>query len=75
MVSVQKKLKGTNNVLAAFTIDNGVAIGKKKSGGYLVDAVVFIKGNDDGTATLYINEDKLEELNGNVVYRKFDDEI
>lgn len=75
MVNVQKKLKGTNNVLAAFTLDNGMAIGKKKSGGYLVDAVVFIEGNDDGTVTLYINEDKLEELNGNVVYTKFNDEI
>lgn len=75
MVRVQKKLKGTNNVLVAFTVDNGMAIGKKKSGGYFVDAVVFIKGNDDGTTTLYINEDKLEELNCNVVYKKFDDEI
>ena len=75
MVNVQKKLKGTNKVLAAFTIDNGIAIGCKNTGGYFVDAVVFIKGNDDGTATLYINEDKLEELNGKVVYKKFDDEF
>lgn len=75
MANLQKKIKGTENVLAAFMIDNGMAIGSKKQGGYYVDAVVILTGNEDGTTTLYINDDKLEELNGNVVFKKFADEI
>lgn len=75
MVNVQKKLKGTDNVLAAFTIDNGIAIGNKKSGGYYVDAVVVLQGNEDGTTTLYVNQDKLDELNGNVIYKNFNENL
>lgn len=75
MVNVQKKLKGTDNVLAAFTVENGIAIGSKKSSGYYVDAVVVLKGNEDGTVTLYINQDKLDGLNGNVVYKNFNEDL
>lgn len=73
MVNVQKKLKGTNNVLAAFTVENGMAIGVKKSGSCYVDGVVIIKGNDDGTTTLYINRDKLDEINGKIVHKCFNE--
>lgn len=75
MVSVQKRLENTNNILCAFTIDNGMAIGSKKAGGCIVEAVVILKGNEDGTTTLYINQDKLDELNGNVVYKNLADEL
>lgn len=75
MVNVQKKLQGTKNVLAAFTTENGMAIGSKISGEHIVEAVVIIKGNEDGTSTLYINEDKLKELKCKVVYKNFADKM
>ena len=67
MVSVQKKLKNTNNVLAAYTFDNGMAIGCKKSGDCVVEAVVMFQGNEDGTVDLIINRDKLKALNGRMI--------
>ena len=62
MVSVQKKLNKSNKVLAAFTFETGMAIGCKNSGGCTVNSVVFIKENEDGTTTMVINKEKLEEL-------------
>ena len=68
MISVQKKLKNSNNVLAAWCFDTGMSIGLKNSGDRKAEAIVIIEQNDDGTVKLRINEDKLNELNGTIVY-------
>lgn len=73
MANVKKKIKGTDNVLVAFVVENGLAIGKKNSGDYCCNAVVYLEGNEDGTTTLHINEDILKELNGKVEYTNFFD--
>lgn len=75
MVSVQKKLQGTNDVLGAFTIDNGMAIGSKKSGDCIVEAIVTIYGSEDCTVNLVINQDKLAELKGKVIYKNLKDSL
>lgn len=74
MVNVQKKLKNTGKVLAAFTTEKGMAIGAKNEGGMYVDAIVVIESNGDGTSTLYINQDKLDTIKGQIVVKNFDDD-
>lgn len=75
MSELQKKLKQNDIALKAIKIDNGIAIGSKKTEGYNVNAVVVLQENKDGTISLVINQDVLKEIGGNIVMKDFADPI
>lgn len=73
---IQKKIS-EKHVLGAWQFDNGkargMAIGSKPQGSVFAEGVVMLLSDDEGKVHLVINQDKLNELNGEIHIKNYTD--
>ena len=71
---ISKKIDN-GNVLGAWTMENlkarGIAIGTRKQGDGLTEAVVMLLSDKDGAVHLVINEDKLKSIGGEIHIKEY----